>query len=232
MRSFAIATDLSPVRDVPGYPIYEIVYGSHAHGTATPTSDVDRRGVFLLPSDDFLGLGFPKTTWERKADDIVFWELGHFCRLLLKGNPNIVGMLYAPEDCRITEHAIGDQLIGLRSLFLSSALQSAYMGWITRELHDIGKLHKGHAKRLSHVPRLMWELESALEGHLVVRPSDERIATIVAIKTGTMDYDEAVRLCGSMLLDIERKNGQVRLPAPPSDAINSWLLLTREMYGR
>lgn len=217
----------------PGTTLYEVVYGSWAHGTNTPSSDVDWRGVYLLPSAEFLGLGRAETTWERKADDRVAWELAHFCRLLLKGNPNIVGMLFAPDDCVLVRHEVMDELIDLRRAFVSSALRSAYMGWIMREAADLAKMKRPPAKRLSHLPRLIWELESALTtGELVVRPNEERREYIRAIKTGAVDLDEALADVGVMILgleDLDRRSSI--LPYPPAEAVNSWLLSVRRRLG-
>jgi len=171
-----------PTVGLPGDVLYEVIYGSHAHGTATPTSDIDVRGVYMLPSDDFLGIGRPKTTWENKAEDRVFWELGHFVQLLLKGNPNLVGLLYAPDDCVLYTTLIANDLRLMRDCFLSQTFRKAYMGWIAREAKDLAAMHKGHAKRLSHLPRLIWELESVYRtGTMVVRPDLGKRGFIVDI---------------------------------------------------
>lgn len=215
----------------PGTLVFRALYGSFAHGTNTPTSDEDWRGVFLLPSNDFLGLGFPKTTYEAPPDQ-VFWELGHFCRLLLKGNPNIVGMLFAPADCIDLQTPVVDPLTMYRERFLSTSLAAAYMGWVKRELHDIAKLHKGHAKRLSHIPRLLWEIESVVtEGTLVVRPGGAKQEAILAIKTGAMDYERAEAWVGGLLLDIEEVVARHTFPDPPTEWVQDYLLATRETYG-
>jgi hypothetical protein len=215
----------------PGTLVFRALDGSFAHGTNTPTSDEDWRGVFMLPNNDFLGLGFPKTTYEAPPDQ-VFWELGHFCRLLLKGNPNIVGMLFAPADCIDFMARPIDPLTANAERFLSSAMAAAYMGWIKRELHDIGKLHKGHAKRLSHIPRLLWEIESVVkEGTLVVRPGGAKQEAILAIKTGAMDYEKAEAFVGGLLLDIEEAVERHTFPDPPTVWTSEYLLQTRETYG-
>jgi hypothetical protein len=227
-------TRTAPEMEIPGTLVFRVLYGSHAHGTATASSDEDWRGVFQLPNDTFLGLDNPRPTAEDKAHDQVFWELGHFCRLLLKGNPNIVGMLFAPDGVIETVHPAFIPLMDKRKLFVHSGTVAAYMGWVRRELHDIGKLHKGNAKRLSHVPRLLWEIEAAVRtGEIVVRPSPQKIDKILSIKTGVMDYDEAVAFCGSLLLDVEQIVAQVPfLPEPPREWLQSYLLDTRERYGR
>lgn len=218
---------------VPGRGVFRVLYGSHAHGTATPTSDTDWRGVYLLPNTDFLGLDTPKTTFEVKESDEVYWELGHFCRLLLKGNPNIVGMLFAPDDCIAEVLPAFLPLLDNRERFLHKDTVRAYLGWVHRELGDIARMHKGNAKRLSHVPRLLWEIQSVVQwGTLVVRPPDLKRDFIVGIKTGAVDYDEAVAEIGSMLLDIEAQAEKATLPEPPRDWLQRYLLETREAYGR
>lgn len=214
----------------PGKLIYEVVYGSHAHGTATPTSDVDTRGVFLLPNRDFLGLGRPTQTWEDKAADRVYWEAGQFCRLLLKGNPNIVGMLFVEKAELMTPMFAG--LPQLRRDFLHTGTLKAYMGWVHRELADIGKLHKGNAKRLSHVPRLLWEIQDAVtERFIHVRLTGFRLQTVMAVKTGEMAYDDAAAYVGGLLLDVERRIEGYILPDPPVAETEAWLLQTRRLYG-
>lgn len=218
---------------VPGKGIFRVLYGSWAHGTNTPASDTDWRGVFLLPNDVFLGLGAAKTTYEVKASDEVYWELGHFCRLLLKGNPNIVGMLFAPDDCIADVHPAFLPLIDNRERFIHTGTISAYLGWVNRELYDIGKLHKGHAKRLSHIPRLLWEIESAIKtGGIVVRPVSYKRDYIVSIKNGTTSYEDAVAEIGSMLLDVEAMAESSTFPEPPHEWTERFLLSTREAYGR
>lgn len=230
----AYPRDLAPDADPPGVVEYSLVYGSHAHGTNTPSSDVDLRGVYILPNDDFLGLARPKLTWERKADDVVFWELGHFVQLLCKGNPNIVGMLYAPMDCVVVHATLGAELRERAAWFLTQQFRSAYMGWIHRESLDIAKLHKGSSKRLSHIPRLIWELESVLTtGTMLVRPNARKRQRIIDIKTGGMDYDEAVAWVGSLLLDLDLLDAEAGpdLPEAPYEQANQWLLDARARYG-
>lgn len=137
---------LVPQVFIPGDLRFMCVYGSHAHGLATESSDVDWRGVYQLPTDDFLGLGTPATTFERRAlamsdqrtgqtmtGEMVCWELGHFARLLLKGNPNIVGMMFAPADVVTTMEWPVQQLYGMRRQFVSQAMANAYMGWMLTE---------------------------------------------------------------------------------------------------
>lgn len=78
--------------------ILKVTVGSQAHGLATPESDFDYRGVFIVPTSEILKLGgSPKTThWIEGNDDDTSWELGHFLNLAIHCNPTILETFLAP----------------------------------------------------------------------------------------------------------------------------------------
>lgn len=212
-----------PELDPPGETRLLLLYGSHAHGTATATSDEDWRGVFQSPNDDFLGLYAPQQTWERKPD-IVMWELAQFCRLLLKGNPNIVGMLWIPEDCLYKSDEFFAALQANRRAFITRPMASAYIGWLHTELAQGEKLT---SKRLSHLIRLVFELHSALErGELTVRPTGNDLDYIMQVKRGEVPFTEVAELVTEML-PMLREVGH-GLPEPPTGWLQQLLLETRQ----
>jgi hypothetical protein len=43
-------------------PLFATISGAHLYGFASPNSDVDLRGAFILPASAFLGLGTPEET--------------------------------------------------------------------------------------------------------------------------------------------------------------------------
>ena len=45
-------------------PVFATISGAHLYGFASPDSDVDLRGAFLLPAREMLGLHPPKETRE------------------------------------------------------------------------------------------------------------------------------------------------------------------------
>lgn len=185
-------TDPPDLAGTPGRARFLVLYGSHAHGTNTPTSDIDWRGVYQLPTDAFLDLDVPKTTFERKDDDFVMWELAHFCRLILKGNPNIVGMLFAPHEYIARLEWPVQQLVNARRRFITQRMVSAYRGWVHLELRQ-GEALTG--KRASHLLRLLWELQGAVvDGEIPVRLPDPKRETIIAVKTGEITVPEALNL--------------------------------------
>ena len=117
----------------------------------------------------------------------------------------------------------------MRRSFVTEEARRAYLGWVHTELrHGPDKLTP---KRLSHVPRLLWEIESGIRtGEIVVRPDGERLATIRAIKTGEMPYDEAMSLSRS-LLDRVQALDTSHLPEPPVAAVEALLHDCRRQDG-
>lgn len=210
--------------EAPGALRFVLLYGSHAHGTAGPTSDEDWRGVFQLPTDTILGLRRPRETWERKPD-IVLWELGQFARLLLGGNPNIVGMLWAPDDVIIHIDGAALRLREMRERFITRRMVSAYLGWVHTEL-KVGTALTG--KRASHLLRLLWELDGALtEGAIPVRLPEERRRTVVAVKRGNLDVSVALARTRTELERIDALARSMDLPEPPEEEVNAIVVAAR-----
>ena len=63
------------------------VVGSTAYGLAGPDSDVDRLGMFALPTIELVGLGKPQLSRVAKNPDSTWHEAGKAVGLFLAGNP-------------------------------------------------------------------------------------------------------------------------------------------------
>lgn len=110
------------------YLLYEVVAGSHLYGTNTPTSDKDIRGVFILPKQAFLGTQYVEQINDGKSDTI-YYELGRFIELISKSNPNILELLYAPEDCILYKSSVMNELLENRDEFLSKDCVNTFKGF-------------------------------------------------------------------------------------------------------
>ena len=77
--------------------LFETISGSNAYGLSTPSSDVDIKGVYMLPKDQFYSLDYIGQV-SNESNDIVYYELGKFIELLAKSNPTALEVLYSPED--------------------------------------------------------------------------------------------------------------------------------------
>ncbi|WP_214102635.1 nucleotidyltransferase domain-containing protein [Acrocarpospora catenulata] len=82
--------------------VFATVSGAHLYGFPSADSDVDLRGVHLLPLPEIVGLRHgPETithSWERHGVevDLVTHDLAKFCRLLLSRNGYVLEQLLSP----------------------------------------------------------------------------------------------------------------------------------------
>lgn len=119
--------------------LFEAVSGSQAYGLAIPTSDVDLKGVFVLPEDQFFGLAPPNQV-ANESNDEVYYELGRFFELLLKNNPNLIELLAVPEDCVRVKHPLYDRI--QPEFFLSKLCKDTFAGYAMAQVKKARGLNK------------------------------------------------------------------------------------------
>ncbi|WP_018656764.1 nucleotidyltransferase domain-containing protein [Actinomadura flavalba] len=85
------------------YPrAFVTVSGAHLYGFPSADSDVDLRGVHLLPLEELVGLTEGRTTFTRMWDhdgveaDVVTHDLAKFCTLLLRRSGDVLEQLASP----------------------------------------------------------------------------------------------------------------------------------------
>lgn len=141
-------------------PIFATISGAHLYGFASPDSDVDLRGAFLLPARDLLGLRPSPETISIEDDstidlDWVAHDLRKFARLMTNHNGYVLEQLYSP--------------LVVLSTPAHEALVELGKGCITRPTvrHYLGFL-KGRRKRLlepgATVKHLLYAFRVALTG--------------------------------------------------------------------
>lgn len=98
-----LAIDLSGVvAEQPDPVLFATVSGAHLYGFPSRDSDVDLRGVHLLPAAELVGLGEPEETRSRMWDrdgvemDLVTHDLRKFVRLMLRRNGYVLEQLLSP----------------------------------------------------------------------------------------------------------------------------------------
>ncbi len=81
-----------------GTLVFKVISGSTSFGLNTPTSDIDIRGVYILPWEDRIR----QDAVDQIADgtnDETYWEISKFFYELSKANPQALEMLYSPDEC-------------------------------------------------------------------------------------------------------------------------------------
>jgi predicted nucleotidyltransferase len=155
--------------------------GSQAYGLDTEDSDVDRRGVFVLPTRDVLGLRPVVDTLDHTDPDWVIYEVAKFMRLALKGNPSIIELMFM-ESYEVLEPE-GRLLVDNRAALLSEpAVRAAFGGYAMAQARKLLKREaegregfgprtkNRYAKHARHCFRLLGQGRELLEtGTLTVR---------------------------------------------------------------
>lgn len=127
-----------------GRIIFETVSGSHAYGTNTPNSDTDIRGFYINPSEEYLGLQEPAGQISDEKNDITYYSLKRSFELLMTANPNMIELLWMPNDCiRITSEAM-ERMITSRDLFISKKCFHTHSGYAFAQI----KKAKGQNKKV------------------------------------------------------------------------------------
>jgi len=130
--------DIQTLRDR-GLILLECISGSRAYGLELPVSDTDLKGVFYLPKEAYYGLRYTAQV-SNASNDEVFYELGRFFELLLRGNPNLLELLAVPPDCLLYRHPVMEAL--QPELFLSRRCRDSFARYAFSQIKKAGGLNK------------------------------------------------------------------------------------------
>ncbi len=126
--------------------LFEAVSGSHAYGLSLPSSDVDLKGVFVLPKNQFYSLDYVAQINDENNDE-VYYELRRFVELLYKNNPNLLEMLHSPADCIRYKDPLFDLLQA--ELFLSKKCKDTFASYAWSQIKKARGLNKKIANPMS-----------------------------------------------------------------------------------
>jgi hypothetical protein len=147
---------MEPFNYEPGTVLLAGVVGSTAHGLAGPESDVDRLGVFSVPTLSLLGLDAPALSRVSTAPDVTMHEAGKAARLLLSANPTFTELLWLPADLYEQRTELGAELVEIRSAFLSGPrVREAYLGYAGQQFRKLPGRPDRAAKHARHLKRLL-----------------------------------------------------------------------------
>lgn len=165
--------------------------GSHSHGTYLPpeeptaVDDVDLMGFVVPPIEYHLGL--PRWQhWTAQIDelDVVLYSLEKAFRLLLKSNPNIVGLLWLREDEYVYRHAAFEQLRRQRSIFSAQTAADAFAGYAYDQLK---RMEAFDLERMAEYEALTAEIRASGPVTEVLEADVEKLEHIARHWTITLD---------------------------------------------
>ncbi len=123
-----------------GLILFETIIGSQAYGTQTPTSDEDRKFVYILPIDNIFGTGYVEQLNVTK--DITGWELKRFLELMGSSNPTVLELLNTPEDCIITKHPLFQYVLDHKVDFITKGCRNSFAGYAVQQIQKARGLNK------------------------------------------------------------------------------------------
>jgi predicted nucleotidyltransferase len=123
-----------------GLILFETIVGSQAYGTQTPTSDIDKKFVYILPMDYILGTGYVEQININK--DYTGWEIKRFLELLGSNNPTVLELLNSHEDCIVYKHPIFEHILAHKEDFITKICKDSFGGYARQQIKKAKGLNK------------------------------------------------------------------------------------------
>lgn len=132
--------------DVDARTILKVKHGSHAYGLATPTSDLDIKGICIEPKEFHYGYIHHFEQHERTAAkghdaDLVIYSLKKFAKLAADNNPAIIEVLWGADEDILFIDEFGEELRAAKRSFLSKKARFTFSGYAHAQLKRI-KTHR------------------------------------------------------------------------------------------
>ena len=211
------------------------VSGSVAYGTNTSESDIDYRGA-TIPTKDYL-FGLKRfEQFNDDAEDKVIYSIQKLFKLLLESNPNILELLFLPEDCIIKSSNAYIKILNNRSIFLSIRAARTFGGYadaqfkkmsrMRAKIEGFGKLDTVTSKDFNHLVnfdtknamhliRLLNSGKSLVStGVFEVRSSIREI--LLDIRNGKYSYGEVLEMYEDYRSEFESACENSPLPTKPN----------------
>lgn len=144
---------------LPWPDLFVTVSGAHLYGFPSPDSDVDLRGVFVLPLPAVLGLDPPEETLTTMTEhtgrelDLVAHDLKKFLRLLLHKNGYVLEQLYSPLIVHSTPWH--DELKDLARGAVTRHVYHHYAGFAQSKLKEFEAQSPRRVKTLLYIYRVL-----------------------------------------------------------------------------
>lgn len=211
--------------------------GSISHGTYLPPKDKngiddkDVMGICVPPHEYYYGLQkFEQYVGFVEEYDITIYEIKKMFNLLLKSNPNVLGLLWLPENLYIKTTEQGKEIIKNRDLFVSKQAYKSFIGYAYSQLHKMTHLtFQGYmgekrkaivnkygydTKNAAHLIRLLRTgMEFLTSGELNVYRHDKQ--QLIEIKSGEYTLKQIKEMSNDLMKKTEEAYIKSTLPAQP-----------------
>ena len=127
------------LKDRKQFILLDCISGSIAYNLNIEGSDLDKKGIFIMPQKQLYGFE-QQTQISNATNDEVYFEIGRLLELLCKNNPNILELLNTPKDCILHRHPLMD-LIKPED-FLSKLCLDTFAGYAQTQIKKARGLNK------------------------------------------------------------------------------------------
>lgn len=155
----------------PNYVILEGYRGSISHGVYVKgyIDDKDLFGVFIPPKEYIMGLKEYDHYEKQNGEwDVLYYSLKKFIHLALKGNPNVLCLLWLRKNDYTSIGEEGRILIDNKKIFSSKLCYHSFVGYAYGQLRQMEKFNKeGYMgeKRMRLVKEFGYDVKNA--AHLI-----------------------------------------------------------------
>ncbi|SEO38645.1 DNA polymerase beta superfamily protein [Mucilaginibacter sp. OK283] len=119
--------------------LLDCVSGSTAYNLNVAGSDVDKKGIFMMPKKQLYGFERQEQI-ANATNDEVYFEIGRFLDLLVKNNPNILELLNTPAEHVLFRHPLMDWV--KPADFLSKLCMDTFAGYAQTQIKKARGLNK------------------------------------------------------------------------------------------
>lgn len=123
--------------------LYKYIRGSHLYGLNTENSDVDTGGVFYVPVEQLIGMGYDYVgeISDEKHDNVLY-ELKKYFTLLCSSNPTMLESLFVDDAHVLFETEIMKNIRSHKEMFLSKKIFMPFVGYAESQIKKATGLHK------------------------------------------------------------------------------------------
>ena len=161
--------------------LYEVIGGSISYGTNLDKSDMDIMGFCMPPVETLFphltgyiqGFGvspqnFKQYQQHRVMDgeteyDFGIYNIARFFNLCMQNNPNLLDVLFVPEDCILVETEIGKKIRANRELFVNQQCFHKFRGYSHSQFKRLSNGSTGKSpKRAKLIERYGYDTKYAM----------------------------------------------------------------------
>lgn len=241
------ATLPAPVR---AGEILRVCIGSELHGMAVDgTDDHDEMAIFLEPFESVVGIHQGKETYTLRTQpegkrsqpgdvDLTYHSLRKFLRLVLKGNPTLLNILFVPDGMDggrnfiMNRNEVGFELQQLAPFIISKRCGWAYLGYLlSQKRRMVGEQGQKDVKRpelvekygydtkyAGHALRLGYQGIELMQFKRLTFPSP-MMRRLRNVRKGELSYDEVLQSLDTLIALFPMAIADSGLPEVPDESV-------------